>query len=528
MTEEERKAILDATPKAALVEAFQENIRSRKQGRSIRALTTALSMNRVEREIALKQKKQAFKEKTENDDESFDPLMDYIEYAEWLVEMTPDGYGSNDLETLLHDATNRFAKEPRYKNDVRYLKLCIEYSKWVEEPLEIFSFLVRNKIGCDSGEFYHEYASHLESLDRHEDAIKVYQSGIERNVRGAKKLKKNLESLISRVDQRIARGIISRESDAKKQMNLLKQQGRSMLGHKSDSRSRYSVPANVRAGIQAAYGSPSTSRMSFGNDGPSTSKPESSFTVFRDEPSSSSSLTTPPPPSLSRNDPTGHIFKPTRSKIDKAENRRTAADFVGVTIPQAERKEPVHQPFVIFRDEMEPEPKKRPARQHSGINPDSSSDDLTIIEGSVLAHGVNSQTRLNVEKEHRKRLEKHFKQNEQIYFESHNTKGQMEIIAVSKATHSLACFEEDRIHYQGIKYEKPKDVPGDGFELFRKQRNFEVPDIGYTTETRNARELVNQQLFGQNPGHPDDEDVTWTSPFERVPVKRKHTINENE
>lgn len=166
MTEEERKAILDATPKATFIESFQENIRSRKQGRSIRALTTALHMTRAERETALKLKKEAFKEKVENEDESFDPLVDYIEYAEWLVEMTPDGYGSNDLETLLHDATNRFATEPRYKNDVRYLKLCIEYSKWVEEPLEIFSFLVRNKIGYDSGEFYHEYASHLESLDR--------------------------------------------------------------------------------------------------------------------------------------------------------------------------------------------------------------------------------------------------------------------------------------------------------------------------------------------------------------------------
>lgn len=66
-----------------------------------------------------------------------------------------------------------------------------------------------------------------------------------------------------------------------------------------------------------------------------------------------------------------------------------------------------------------------------------------------------------------------------------------------------------------------------GFELY-KSKKVDTPDVGYTTETRNARELVNQQIFGQNPGPAYDEDVTWTSPFERVPVKRKHTINENE
>lgn len=291
--------------------------------------------------------------------------------------------------------------------------------------------------------------------------MKVYQSGIDRNVRGAKKLQKSLDSLILRVDQRKARGIITRESEAKKQMNMLKQQGRSMLGHKSDSRSKYSVPANVRAGIQAASGI--SSRIPFGNDRPSIAKPEPSFTVFRDEPSTSSSLTSPPP--SSRNDPTGHIFKPTRSKIDKAENRRTAADFVGVTIPQSEVKETVHEPFVIFRDDMEPEPKKRPTRQHSGMNPGSSSDDFSITETS-LSNSSIPQTRLRIEKEHSKRMEKHFRQNEEKYFESQNTKGQMEIITVLKATHTRACFEEDRIFYKGIKYEKPTHSQGEGKILY--------------------------------------------------------------
>lgn len=166
LTNDERKAILDATPKADFIKTFQENIRSRKQGRRIGALNAVLSMSREERDEAFKIEKKMFNEKLEKIDDEHDPLSIYVDYAEWLVEMTPDGYGGPELETVLFDATNKFPTDPQYKDDVRYLKLCIEYSKWLEEPKDLFLFLIKNKIGQNSGLFYEEYASLLESSNK--------------------------------------------------------------------------------------------------------------------------------------------------------------------------------------------------------------------------------------------------------------------------------------------------------------------------------------------------------------------------
>lgn len=66
------------------------------------------------------------------------------------------------------------------------------------------------------------------------------------------------------------------------------------------------------------------------------------------------------------------------------------------------------------------------------------------------------------------------------------------------------------------------------FDLYFKRNNIPAPDVGYTTETRKAVESVDQQLYGQNPVHSDDEDITWTSPYQKLPIKKKKIINENE
>lgn len=66
------------------------------------------------------------------------------------------------------------------------------------------------------------------------------------------------------------------------------------------------------------------------------------------------------------------------------------------------------------------------------------------------------------------------------------------------------------------------------FELYTKAQNITTADVGYTTETKKAKSLVDQKLFEQDSEPDEHDDVTWNSPFERIPVKRKQISNENE
>lgn len=237
----------------------------------------------------------------------------------------------------------------------------------------------------------------------------------------------------------------------------MKKNGRTMLGHKFDSSSRYSVPSNVYAGIQAAHGA--LNRASFGNNVRSSTKAEPKIAVYRDEPSSSlTSLTS----KISKNDSTSHIFKPTRSKVDKAENRLTSADYKGVTIPQAKTRQPIEKPFVVYKDYMEPSVKRSPVRRDCSSITGSSSEDVYVPQGSPTSHSKTSQTRIKMKDKHEADQVDHFKQNQSKYFLSKNTKGGLEIITVLKTIHEQSCIEEERIHYKGIKYEKQDTNSGAG------------------------------------------------------------------
>src|ERR1700761_8809433 len=57
-------------------------------------------------------------------DEDDDPLNAWLRYVDWTVENYPQGVSAESgLLELLERATRELAHDPRYKNDMRYLKL---------------------------------------------------------------------------------------------------------------------------------------------------------------------------------------------------------------------------------------------------------------------------------------------------------------------------------------------------------------------------------------------------------------------
>lgn len=167
MTDEERRRLIESIPQIGDVDACKENIQPRRKGRSIAALRSLFETTPTDRESMLKAGHCKFEEEIASLDEQDDPLQTYLNYIEWTIQMYPQGQtADSNLIGLLRDATDKFKNDRRYKHDPRYLKIWIEYANCVNEPKEIFLYLMKQGIGQTLTLFYEEYADYYEKLNK--------------------------------------------------------------------------------------------------------------------------------------------------------------------------------------------------------------------------------------------------------------------------------------------------------------------------------------------------------------------------
>jgi checkpoint serine/threonine-protein kinase len=162
--DEERRRLIASIPRVSDLDAHKENIQPRPKGRSIGSLATLSS---ADREAKLEEGHAKFQELLDSLDEQDDPLQIYIDYIDWTIQMYPQVQNlDSNLMSLLKSATDAFKDTLLYKNDLRYLKIWIEYAQWVEEPLDIFLYLRKHGIGQASALYYLEYAAYYEKQDK--------------------------------------------------------------------------------------------------------------------------------------------------------------------------------------------------------------------------------------------------------------------------------------------------------------------------------------------------------------------------
>ncbi|CAE7180943.1 unnamed protein product [Rhizoctonia solani] len=124
----------------------------------------------------------------------------YVSYVDWVVECYPAGSNSESgLVPLLERATREFREDPRYINDLRYLKLWICYAGIVERPETIYAYLLANDIGSVWELFYTEYANTLERGRNMKKADEIYQLGIARKAKPLKRLQQRYEEFQKRM-----------------------------------------------------------------------------------------------------------------------------------------------------------------------------------------------------------------------------------------------------------------------------------------------------------------------------------------
>ncbi|KAJ4964948.1 hypothetical protein NE237_016797 [Protea cynaroides] len=167
---------------------FKENVKPLKRGRNIRLLNNALKSqvdNRLRKSL-LENRRRLIEaiDKYQGDD----PLQPWLECIKWVQESFPSGGDCSGIVMILEQCVRTFWHTDRYKEDLRYLKVWLEYSGNCADAEVIYSFLEANKIGQTHSLYYISYALHMVSKSKMKKANDIFNLGISRRAQPIEKL----------------------------------------------------------------------------------------------------------------------------------------------------------------------------------------------------------------------------------------------------------------------------------------------------------------------------------------------------
>lgn len=126
-------------------------------------------------------------------------------YIKWTRETFPAGGHKADLLPLLERATRSLQGSQRYADDVRYLRVWVQYADCLPDPDDVFKFLKERGIGQGHALFYEAHAVLLERRGAFAAADGVYQQGVNRGAEPLDRLKAKHEGFQHRMTRRIQR-----------------------------------------------------------------------------------------------------------------------------------------------------------------------------------------------------------------------------------------------------------------------------------------------------------------------------------
>ncbi|XP_061966762.1 mitotic spindle checkpoint protein BUBR1-like [Populus nigra] len=170
-------------------ELFKENVRPLKRGRNVGLLNQALKYHsdyQLKRSLLDTRRKLI---EAIDEYEGDDPLLPWIECIKWVQEAFPQGGDSSGLILIYEQCVRAFWHSDRYKDDLRYLKVWLEYAENCVDAEVIYSFLDANEIGKSQSAYYLAYALHMESKSKMKIANDIFNLGISRDAQPIEKLK---------------------------------------------------------------------------------------------------------------------------------------------------------------------------------------------------------------------------------------------------------------------------------------------------------------------------------------------------
>lgn len=180
-------------------EKYKENVRPLKRGRNIKLLNDALkshhSLPPLNHSLLLTRRKLI---EAIQDYDGDDPLQPWIECIKWVQEAFPAGGDSSGLLVIYEQCVRTFWHDDRYRNDLRYLKIWLEYAENCVDAEIIYRFLDSNNIGHSHSAYYISYALHMEAKHKIKTANEIFNQGLSINAQPLEKLEAAYRKFLAR------------------------------------------------------------------------------------------------------------------------------------------------------------------------------------------------------------------------------------------------------------------------------------------------------------------------------------------
>ncbi|MCO5563736.1 hypothetical protein L7F22_017383 [Adiantum nelumboides] len=171
-------------------ELSKENVQPLKAGRNVEKLNASLKA-RMEGTWKSKTSEEHRKMVEAIDTYTGDDLLQpWIDCIKWVKETYPSGGSQSRLLRLLELCARTFCKDLRYADDIRYLKVWMDYADHCTNPREIYTFLQDNNIGQRHALFYEHSARFWEQQQNFAQSLAIYDLGIARKAQPLDLLKR--------------------------------------------------------------------------------------------------------------------------------------------------------------------------------------------------------------------------------------------------------------------------------------------------------------------------------------------------
>ncbi|KAG0532148.1 hypothetical protein BDA96_04G083800 [Sorghum bicolor] len=183
-------------------ETFKENVRPLKRGRDVSKLNHALKAHAdpAQRAALLETRKKMIEAIDQYQGE--DPLQPWLDCIKWVQESFPTGGECSGLVVLYEQCVRTFWHDGRYKDDLRFLKVWLEYAGNCADAEVIYRFLEANQIGQGHAIYYMAYASLMESKNKLRKAKEIFDLGIARKAKPMEKLEAVYRTFLRRSTKR--------------------------------------------------------------------------------------------------------------------------------------------------------------------------------------------------------------------------------------------------------------------------------------------------------------------------------------
>lgn len=118
--------------------------------------------------------------------EQDDPLVHWLSYIKFHQEACPSDTRAQFL--LMERCTRTIVAFPRYRDDVRFVRVCVLYADKTSSPSDIFKFLHQKGVGSRTALFWIAWAWVAEKADDYRFAEKVYLKGLSKKAKPTKML----------------------------------------------------------------------------------------------------------------------------------------------------------------------------------------------------------------------------------------------------------------------------------------------------------------------------------------------------